>query len=439
VFATAAGLALVSLPVAIAELRRAQGPRGVDAFAPCATISWQRRYDAAMLQQIELRNFKSFVHERATLSGFTLLVGANGTGKSNFLDALRLLHGLALGWSLWDVVSGKDEGSTRVWNGIRGRSRELVRLGAQVSEIGSDWMVLGDAYRHRLTTDGANILGESVGNLFEARRNAGARALEVEWLPGSLVQAPTKESYPDGAERSPVASGRCAFLSAFRATLAGIQFVAPDVDAMRDYVDRPLASARVSPGPGCKNLSAVLWQACRDARVRQEIVDWLDEFSGSEVKDVDFEETQSGQVLLRILDRNGQRISARSMSDGTLRFLGLLAHLRSLTAGSALVLEDLEHGLHPDRARLLVEVIGGATAKPSIGSDSPMVVATTHSADVVDAALKIPHSTVLLFAHKAGTEGAVIRDIRSLPSFDEVSRRRDVSYLLNTGWLERAV
>lgn len=392
-----------------------------------------------MLRHIELRNFKSFVDEKAQLSSFTLLVGANGTGKSNFLDALRLLHGLSLGWALWDVVSGKDEGSTNVWSGIRGRSRELVRIGAARAEVESEWTVLGDAYRHRLVTDGSSLLQEGVDDVFEARRDDATGNLLVDWKPGSMVTPPLAETYPAGAERSPLTSSRCSLLSSFRSTLAGIQFVSPEPEAMRDYVDRPPTGAMLSPGPGCRNLSGVLWQLCQDPSSRREIVDWLEEFSGSEIGDVDFEETAGGQVMLQIADRHGHRITARSMSDGTLRFLGLLTHLRSIRGGSPLVVEDLEHGLHPDRARLLVDAIGGATSPAVDGGETPTVVATTHSADVVDAALRIPHATVLLFAHKPGTEGAVIRDVKSLPSFDVVSRRRDIAYLLNTGWLERAV
>jgi AAA15 family ATPase/GTPase len=73
-----------------------------------------------MLRRLALKNFKSFADEQVTLAPFTLLVGANASGKSNFLDALRFLHGIAQGWPIRDVVAGRFDGSTKVWQGIRG-------------------------------------------------------------------------------------------------------------------------------------------------------------------------------------------------------------------------------------------------------------------------------------------------------------------------------
>jgi AAA15 family ATPase/GTPase len=51
-----------------------------------------------MLQEVTLRNFKSFAHATAPIAPFTLLVGANASGKSNFVEALRFL--LGQGWTV---------------------------------------------------------------------------------------------------------------------------------------------------------------------------------------------------------------------------------------------------------------------------------------------------------------------------------------------------
>ncbi len=46
---------------------------------------------ALMLKRIHLVDFKSFVGEEVELAPLTMLEGANGSGKSNFLDALWFL------------------------------------------------------------------------------------------------------------------------------------------------------------------------------------------------------------------------------------------------------------------------------------------------------------------------------------------------------------
>jgi AAA15 family ATPase/GTPase len=43
-----------------------------------------------MLKRIRLIDFKSFVDEEVEVAPLTLLVGANASGKSNFLESLSL-------------------------------------------------------------------------------------------------------------------------------------------------------------------------------------------------------------------------------------------------------------------------------------------------------------------------------------------------------------
>jgi predicted ATPase len=47
-----------------------------------------------MLTSVRLQGFKSFTDATVKLAPLTVLIGANGSGKSNFLDAMRILHRL---------------------------------------------------------------------------------------------------------------------------------------------------------------------------------------------------------------------------------------------------------------------------------------------------------------------------------------------------------
>jgi energy-coupling factor transporter ATP-binding protein EcfA2 len=386
-----------------------------------------------MLRSLALQNFKSFADESVDMAPFTLLVGANGSGKSNFLDALRFLHGLAHGWPIGDVVRGRDEGSVRVWDGIRGGKAELVRLGQTTMTLTSDWLIAGDQSRHTLTTDGAIIHRESMPGLFDATHDPTAGGLSIRWHTAAGANS-SAEQWAE--ERGSALNSRSSFgPSQVRFELAHLAFVTPQPDSMREYVEKP--TSPLSPGPTCRNLSGSLWQLAQTATTRAEILEWLVEFLDHEIVDFDFEETASGYLMLRIVDANGSRVTARSLSDGTLRFLGLLTHLKQ--RNGHLIVEEIESGLHPRRCRLLIEAIAQATQpRPA---DAPRdwrnVIATTHSADVVEAALQIPHAKVLFFSKSPA--GSLIRDVRTLPKFEEVRNRRDFQYLLSSGWLERAV
>jgi len=47
------------------------------------------------IKRIEIKNFKSFRHQKITLGQFNVLVGANASGKSNFLQIFKFISNIA--------------------------------------------------------------------------------------------------------------------------------------------------------------------------------------------------------------------------------------------------------------------------------------------------------------------------------------------------------
>ena len=50
--------------------------------------------ESIMITSLRLVDFKNFADETLHLGPFTLIVGANASGKSNIRDAFRFLHGI---------------------------------------------------------------------------------------------------------------------------------------------------------------------------------------------------------------------------------------------------------------------------------------------------------------------------------------------------------
>lgn len=50
-----------------------------------------------MIQEIHIKDFKSYQSAKLKLSPLTMLIGANASGKSNALEAIRFLNWLAQG------------------------------------------------------------------------------------------------------------------------------------------------------------------------------------------------------------------------------------------------------------------------------------------------------------------------------------------------------
>lgn len=116
-----------------------------------------------MLTRISLANFKSYSEATLPLAALTFLVGANAAGKSNLLEALRLLHWLAKGSRLDDIARAIESGDAMV----RGQSGDLFRDPSQPFKLGLHWSSAPDGWADfevavSLLADQLVITGEQV-------------------------------------------------------------------------------------------------------------------------------------------------------------------------------------------------------------------------------------------------------------------------------------
>ena len=87
-----------------------------------------------MITSIRLINFKNFADETLKLGPFTVIVGANASGKSNIRDAFRFLHGIGRGYTLAEIIGGKiGVGGQLEWEAIRGAPNAIARLVPPIS------------------------------------------------------------------------------------------------------------------------------------------------------------------------------------------------------------------------------------------------------------------------------------------------------------------
>lgn len=185
-----------------------------------------------------------------------------------------------------------------------------------------------------------------------------------------------------------------------------------------------------------ENLSAVLRRICLDPEREQHLLDWLAKLCAPAVRKIDFEETKTDDVMVKLWEGDGDEtpMSARSLSDGTLRFMGYLAAMFSAPEGSLFLIEEIENGLHPTRVHLLVELF-----EQFAESRNLQIVATTHSSQVLlslsDKALR----DAVVFARVEDRPGTVTSRLGDLPHFDEVTQKTHIDKLFTTGWLEFAL
>lgn len=199
--------------------------------------------------------------------------------------------------------------------------------------------------------------------------------------------------------------------------LAGIFVLDPIPSHMRSY-----SGLREQLLPDASNIAGVLasLDSGRKGDVEKELVAFA-----SRVPEHDIERVWAEKVGLfeseamlyckerGVLGQEGLTVDARGMSDGTLRFLAILTALLTRPEGSLLVVEEVDNGLHPSRASLLLRMLREVGARRRID-----VVVTTHNPallDKLDPEL-IPFITV---AHRDPASGysmlTLLEDIERLP------------------------
>ncbi len=411
-----------------------------------------------MLEALELRGFKGFSDERLSLGPFSVLVGANASGKSNIRDALRFLHGVGRGYSIADIVGGKyGVGGQVEWDQLRGGAPEIVRFDHSSFRL-----------RVRFRDDGFGPITYSI----EVGSKSGnssrtlvvlAEELTLGWVepiytshPGSgdpvtvqdddnhlllrLAKAGTPRKYglriavrPDQpalsqiAEHKRVPARHKVVVSRTLEALGAMRFVDLSPEAMR----RPAFPGQVVLGDGGENLPTVLEDICTDQPRRVTLADWLRELTPMDVRDFSFpRDPVTGQVHLVIQEGPGRSVSAYSASDGSLRFLAMLAALLGPGPANVYVFEEIDNGIHPARLRLLVELIEGQTKKRGV-----QVITTTHSSEMLSMLGDEAFEKASLVCRLG--DRAVIRPLAELPNVRE--HRQELARLHMGGWMENAV
>ena len=374
-----------------------------------------------MITSIRLVNFKNFADETLRVGPFTVIVGANASGKSNIRDAFRFLHGIGRGYTLAEILGGKyGGGGQREWEPIRGAASEVVRFGRpQFSlEVGFE---LNDTEKHYSIEIGYEPAGYSI----------------FQWLYEKLTSdtvietsMPRSDSEPSILLQEPK-DIRYEILDLF----ANMRFLEPSPDRMRE----PSFPGANILGDSGENLPTVLEGICSDPTRKETLADWLSELTPMDVADFEFPRDPSGRIHLMLCEKNGRKngrkVSAYSASDGTLRFLAVLAVLLGENPKGLYFFEEIDTGIHPARQWLLLELIEKQAAKNNI-----QIITTTHAPDLLTFVNDSTFENMSVVCRLEDSHDSIIRPVAELPDAKKLRQSgRGLGGLLTEGWMETAL
>ena len=138
---------------------------------------------------------------------------------------------------------------------------------------------------------------------------------------------------------------------------------------------------------------------------------------------------------LTLCEANGRKVSAYSASDGTLRFLAMLAVLLGENPSGLYFFEEIDTGIHPARQWLLLELIEKQAAKRGI-----QIITTTHSPDLLTFVNDSTFEHLSVVGRLEDSQDAIIRPVAALPNAEELrTSKGGVGRLLAEGWMETAL
>lgn len=416
---------------------------------------------------LRLGAFKSHLSQTMQLEPVTLLVGRNGSGKSNALDALSLLALLADERDVNDLERGDQEvaglrgglsgaspfGDSPITIGCTidlesgGQLLFEIELDATQPEIVSEKLELRRPSRNPIVLMDCHRKDPAAG-ITDARVYSSGAPRTYQFLSSRLAIAQAMTKVPGDTKARRLVVSSC---SSAIAALRGVFVLDPVPAQMRDYTR--IGSA---PDRSGSTLSALVYRLQEDSDAWERLTELVRALVETEVIDITFSEgrlpdNRLVDVMVALVERAGKReftAPARLMSDGTLRYLAIVASLLDLPTersertavaealgpvgrtSRTLVLEEIENGLFPSQAARVLDLLRSEARARDI-----RLVATTHSPALLDALRPEDHAGVIICDR--GRDGrSTLRRLVDHERYVEIAGSGAVGRAVTQGMLE---
>lgn len=361
-----------------------------------------------LVTQLTVKNFLSYQQTVVPLTPLNVLIGPNGAGKSNLMEAFRLLQATPNDFTV-PIREGGGIGEWLYKDGQQTRPAKLeailayphfprhLRYGIEFTDVGSRITVIDEYienerpldneadvyffYRYQRGAPVLHIKNLDADPMTEARpteyrdyRQRRLRREDISPEQSILSQRTDRELYPE--------------LATIAQTFAGIHLYGDWDVSPRGPLRRPQSAAlpndflttRTDESNLALILNNLIAQGYRTKLVK-DLQQLYDAITDLHVK------IEGGTVQLFLQEKEQITIPSTRLSDGTLRFLCLLALLRHPKPPSFICLEEPELGLHPDLMPHLANLLNDAATRCQL-------LVTTHS-DALISSLTSPETVLV--------------------------------------------
>lgn len=351
-----------------------------------------------LIEKIRLRNILSFGDkgEEITLEPLNIIIGQNASGKSNLVDVIKLLQSLQTDKGLPHFLSKNGGISEWIWKGIKRLDNTAeIKIELKIIPLWKNSQSENISYTIKFTEDDQKTIIP-----FEEIRDVNNQLLFFKNgdlpMQDSILSTYSKSSIDFFTKESEINRLR---VSSFAHNLSELRFYT-DLQTNR-------ASELRNPKPpdvpfghledDLNNLISVLRYLESKISPKLKIVENLKKFY-PRIEDYVIQSLGDGEYLQLYLReaKLDNLVSSKRISDGTLRYLCLLAILCHPEPPPLICIEEPETGLHPDILPTIAELMIEASQRTQL-------IVTTHSDILVSAFSEIPEAVLVCEKDEDGT------------------------------------
>jgi len=417
-----------------------------------------------MITELKLKNWKSFRDATLYIDPVTILIGTNASGKSNTLDALLFLQRVASGVGIYPSIQG-DVNLQPIRGGVDWVCCKPTREFSMVITLNTEDKDIEYRYELSVLVNGvkAEVSGEELTLLKYGPRSQTPREIRLYYTQTQESAAPGIPSYFSTGTKGPgkridVSRSHIVLVQAesfslrkevqegIKEVLSQLQkiFVFDPVPShMRNYV--PFSETLQPDGSNIAGVLAAL-DPLRKDEVENTLTHYLKKLPERDIQRIWTEPVgkfQNDAMLycqenwsseIDLFSTEPHIVDARGMSDGTLRFLAIVTALLTRQPGSLLVIEEVDNGLHPSRAHILIDML------KSLGHDRGIdVIVTTHNPALLDAAGVSMVPFIIVVHRDSHTGNSLLTQLEDIGQLPKLMAGGTLGQLSTEGRIEAAV